>query len=552
MKQSQTTHNTALPGIFQFLKKQAVQLRYGKELKLRKNWYYQPLSEGLHGLEFFKSTTLTPHWLTLNQELRAGVMIDQKKGFILEINATEDIEWIQCAVGALKKSEIKRVRISIDDKCKAEILDMATDIWNDMRIKIEGQQTSFQLRVEWEGAGTLYYSHPFINKGISPKEANSQKNIICLVLDGITAECIDKDRTPHMYAFFKGGVECSNVYSQGDWTLPAFSSMLTGQYPSKHGVTNPDQHETVLDAKTQTLPQLLREGGYRTFGYSSHLRFNPAYGHAKGFERFFFRPLAYDHNYVQQIHEAIWQLEAHRDEPNFLFLHFFDSHPPYKPFTYLKNVLTKPFRTGDSSYRTKEDGDDRYELDDRLTKLKEMDLAFGMFFSYLKEQPWFDQSTVILTADHGVTQVQEKKPLLLFDRVNIPLFVRSSELSQHKNSDFVEGNVDLMASILHLAQIETPPNVDGRLWSFLGGEIRNQAFSESLYRKVYSAVIRDHSNCYHFKCPFDEITRKISFEALESLTAYKRVNGRDVEEDVVVENNQQGDVQDKFRKYLEV
>ena len=168
------------------------------------------------------------------------------------------------------------------------------------------------------------------------KRIKQKKNIICIVLDGLTSELFNEKLTPNICKFFSDGVTCTQAFSQGDWTLPAFSSMLTGLYPTNHGVVNPNEFDSALDGYTKTLPEILKNNGFRTFGYSSHLRFSPAYGHAKGFERFFFNLRDNDNFYFKQINEVSQHLFAHKEESNFLFLHFFDTHPPFTPSGYLK------------------------------------------------------------------------------------------------------------------------------------------------------------------------------------------------------------------------
>jgi arylsulfatase A-like enzyme len=43
---------------------------------------------------------------------------------------------------------------------------------------------------------------------------------------------------------------------------------------------------------------------------------------------------------------------------------------------------------------------DSYKADYE-SSVRDVDLALGNFFSFLRRQPWFDDSLVILTADHG-------------------------------------------------------------------------------------------------------------------------------------------------------
>ncbi len=167
---------------------------------------------------------------------------------------------------------------------------------------------------------------------------------------------------------------------------------------------------------------------------------------------------------------------------------------------------------------------------DRLgAKLYELDLAIGFLLRFIEAQSWFENSTIILTSDHGhqLIEKNEEMPLLLYNRVNVPLFVKSPELSKGIDDSFIECSVDLFSSILHLAGIVPPPDVDGKIWPFIGGAKREYAFSESLYLDTYNSVFRDTQGVYHFKCPFDQKTKKISIEDNGAALFYEACEGQE-------------------------
>ena len=315
--------------------------------------------------------------------------------------------------------------------------------------------------------------------------------------------------------------------------------MLTGLYPSLHGVVNPDEHDSALPKDTETLPDILRKNGYRTFGYSSHLRFSPAYGHAKGFERFLFNPTVYNGNYCVAINKTIQHLEAHQDESNFVLLHIFDTHPPFEPLSYLENLSMEKFRRNITDNQNdkaiNEDGTD-FIMDECLARLQAVDVTLHALYSYINRQSWKEQATIVLTTDHGPTQLQKGKPLLLDPSVSIPLFVKAPTIKPQICHSFIEGNVDLMPSILYITNIASPNNINGQPWPFLNGQERPQGFSESLYGNVYAACIRDQDFSYHFQYPFNYTTQNIYFDKEQSIVVYRREKGREVETPVEVDS----------------
>ena len=77
--------------------------------------------------------------------------------------------------------------------------------------------------------------------------------------------------------------------------------------------------------------------------------------------------------------------------------------------------------------------------------------------------------------------------------------------------------------------VHMPEGINGRAWPFLGGEKRESAFSESLYRDNYNASIRDKNHCFHLKCPFDLESKTIFLDKKETVV-FDRVDGHDKED----------------------
>src|SRR5262245_49260393 len=52
----------------------------------------------------------------------------------------------------------------------------------------------------------------------------------------------ERDTSPTLDGIAKAGVLFEDVTAAAPWTLPAHASILTGRYPSHHGVKNHDNH----------------------------------------------------------------------------------------------------------------------------------------------------------------------------------------------------------------------------------------------------------------------------------------------------------------------
>jgi len=501
-------------------------------------WKITPIDTGLHYLENFKNCKTKKYWLQLKLEVRAGIIIKDRIGFSVSCESL-NYEYLQLGLGARKSSSRNSIKVFLDDVLCAHIEDLSDDVWHDFRLKIEKDKKEINIRIEEFGIKKLYASHPvFINKKEPDINTNSKKpkNIICLIADSINfknLKSLGSEITPNLHEFFRHGTSCNQAFTQADWTLPAFSSMLTGLHVSRHGVCHPGPNDFFLNDAIPTLPELLLKQGYKTYGYSTHNRFSPAYGQAKGFERFMFKPFGNEFSY-SAIQDVIFHLDAHKTDPNFIMMHVFDVHPPYKPSSYLKESLMKPFRDDCLFYKVRGEKYDSHlsNMEDEMkAKMKEFDVSIANLFSYLEKNNMVDDTLVIFTADHGISYRHKEKPRLIDERIHVPLLVRGPNIPTGEEDSLIECSVDLMPSILRCANIEIPENIDGKIWPFLGGKARDKVFSESLYQNKYSTVIKDNKNSHHLIYPYDADNRTINFKKRNPIVSYKRENYFDIEEE---------------------
>ncbi len=90
-------------------------------------------------------------------------------------------------------------------------------------------------------------------------------NVILISIDTLRADhlsCYGYKRpiTPNLDRLASEGILFKNAYSTAVWTPPAHASMLTGLYPSQHGVV----HQNKLRSDIQTVAEHLQRNGYHT------------------------------------------------------------------------------------------------------------------------------------------------------------------------------------------------------------------------------------------------------------------------------------------------
>jgi arylsulfatase A-like enzyme len=98
----------------------------------------------------------------------------------------------------------------------------------------------------------------------------SRPNVLLVSLAPLRADRLScygygRDTTPHLDALAAAGVLFERAYSTAAWTPPAYASLLTGLYPSHHGVST----GTGLGAGIPTLAEVLGRAGYHTAGFVS-------------------------------------------------------------------------------------------------------------------------------------------------------------------------------------------------------------------------------------------------------------------------------------------
>lgn len=173
-------------------------------------------------------------------------------------------------------------------------------------------------------------------------------------------------QTPHIDALAKGGTELARFYSQ-PFCTQARAALMTGRYPMRYGLQTaviPSAGRYGLDLAERTLPQALREAGYRTvmvgkwhLGHAERAYwpesrgFDYHYGAVLG-EIDYFGHDAHGHvdwirngetvheeGYVTELigDDAVRQIEAHDgSKPLFLYVAFTAPHAPYQaPQAYL-------------------------------------------------------------------------------------------------------------------------------------------------------------------------------------------------------------------------
>jgi choline-sulfatase len=287
-----------------------------------------------------------------------------------------------------------------------------------------------------------------ILSGIST--AATKPNIILVTLESTRADRIgflgSKNPTPILNALAKQGIVFERTYAQAPLTVPSHASILSGTYPQTHRT---GEFGLPLPAELPYIPDLLRERGYRTAAFVGSIHLDARNGFAQGFDRGFdaydagFTPIQLDktgapsnqRSATQVVTRAMSWVNQNTKAPFFLWLH-----------------LNDPAAASGISY-------------DRA--VTSADAALGKLISALRAANLYDNSVIVVAADHGESlgaHGEDTHGIFLYDQtIRVPLLLKlpGAQMAGKR----VRGRVrllDVAPSILEAAGIPVPSQMQGQ------------------------------------------------------------------------------------------
>jgi arylsulfatase A-like enzyme len=305
------------------------------------------------------------------------------------------------------------------------------------------------------------------------------RNVVFIVLDSLRKDRLgayneEVDFTDNIDGFAEEASVFSDAVAQAPWTLPSHASMFTGEYPWRHGAT---QRNLELDTEKELLAEKFSDKGYDTACFSTNGFLNSNSGLVDGFDRvenldlgdrfeFFdkFMDRAEEwmmqgenrlkkkllrigdrifHYWNSEMRETEEILERGEDfiedsENFFLFMNLMDAHEPYfPPREYLQEhgATEKICQDASEFYAGKEvDFDEISRHYD--ASVDYMDDRLGEFFDFLKKEGLWEDTLIVVTADHGQMLGEEDHyghQYSVHEKlVSVPLIVKGADSSEEQ------------------------------------------------------------------------------------------------------------------------
>ena len=256
--------------------------------------------------------------------------------------------------------------------------------------------------------------------------------------------------------FASRGVLFERAYAPCPVTLPSHTTMMTGLYPPEHDLRV--NGEGRLSPEIPFLPEILKNHGYDTGAFIAAA---PVLGAQFGLNRGFdiyddnparlstrTRPYGGERRDGEEVvNLALDWLRQRTDQPFFCWIHLYDAHGPYDPFTdiYQQRFEQNPYDAGVA-----------WEI-----------RQFDRVNAFLKDRQLDSNTLVIVVGDHGEgldDHGEHEHGMLVYNStVQVPLvFAGLPECQPDTRVANAVSLVDLMPTVLDMLQIPSPDHISGR------------------------------------------------------------------------------------------
>jgi len=296
----------------------------------------------------------------------------------------------------------------------------------------------------------------------------------------------ERPTSPALDAWAGDAAVFENAFSTSSWTTPAVGSILTGQWPSRHGAGLRRNDEGVLEItllkdSVQTLPEVLRERGYVTGAFVNNPSLQPTLGLGRGFD---------EYDYVQTtnatIRDAAVTVDAalewigdNADRPLFAWIHIMEPHLNYDPALAVRGSFTAGYqgplslpirvrlRDADTMAGLT-DADRDFVVGSYDEEIAFVDRQLGRFLAGLEELFGRDGVLVMFTSDHGEELWDhggfEHGHAMHQEVLRVPLIVDGPGVSGRR-VDAPASLADLAPTVLDAIGAGVPAAMSGRsLW----------------------------------------------------------------------------------------
>ena len=302
----------------------------------------------------------------------------------------------------------------------------------------------------------LYYSEEKMQEILKPLQQesgnvakllnNNRPNIILIITESFTAKALQAtggqaDIMPELNKLVKEGIVFSNVYAASDRTDKGIAAVLAG-YPSLPG-SSPLKYQKLTE-KLAFIPNKLNAEGYTSeFFYGGTLEFANyrSFLVQAGFDK-----MISDKDFPAADLKSKWGAFDHVVFDRFL------AETPDSNNNFFKTILTltshEPFETPVAPVFSGDDEETKF-----MNSLHYTDGAIGKFVKEAKTRKWWNNTLVIIIADHG-SRMPGNSDIFDKARFHIPMIWLGGALNTKDTIiENLASQTDLAATLLAQLQI---------------------------------------------------------------------------------------------------
>ncbi|MCW7494601.1 sulfatase [Leptospira sp. 2 VSF19] len=298
-------------------------------------------------------------------------------------------------------------------------------------------------------------------------------NVIWIVIDSLRGDIIGRyGVTPNLEMFAENAVTFKYHLVNAAWTRPSTLVFFTGKYASANPVnfwdypTTKSEVDAFYRSEKRPLPKLLKDNSFVTYmvGNNPFLTDKFGLGVDVGFDQLYdFSNYREDTKKItKKTFEVLEEISSDK-KPFFLFLNYNDPHKPYTP----PQGFTNRIRTNEI-------------LDERkmnyLGEVAFVDEELGKVFEELKNKNLWDNTLILITADHGevMHSAHAISPFtgtntyyghgqdLFLENIHVPLLIKLPGANSKQTIQTMTRSIDLFPTVLDYSGLPIPNNIQGK------------------------------------------------------------------------------------------
>jgi choline-sulfatase len=287
--------------------------------------------------------------------------------------------------------------------------------------------------------------------------ARVPRNVLLLTVDSLRTDVPWQGYTrpiaPNLTALSERAAIYSRAYAGSSYTAKSVATFLSGRYPST--LYRDGRFFTRYAEGNRFLAELLGERGIRSSAWHGHLYFGRNSGFEQGFSTWKLVPgIKFDPETDNDVTSEkmtalgieILSAPENTKEPFFAWAHYMDPHDQY-----LKHAEAPDFG---------KKARDRYD-----SEIWYADLHIGKLLEFARTKPWWPNTVVIVSADHGEAFGEHgmyKHAFELWEVLTrVPLFLAGPGI-QPRRIEERRSHIDLAPTILELMGVPVPTDMHGQ------------------------------------------------------------------------------------------